>query len=160
MGARRMSLPLWLGYGGAFLVAWFFSAGIFSHFPLMGSVPNLVPVCIAFVAVLEGGFAGGVAGLILGLFSWLTLGESTMIFLGAAIGLLAGMYRPRRHDWLCCMFFGFLALAAVNGVRMLAGGGSFAVMLRIAGWETVYSILLAPLFYPLFRLTHHHLGNG
>lgn len=158
MGARRMSLPLWTGYGAAFLVAWFFSAGIFVHFPLMGSVPNLAPVCIAFVAVLEGSFSGSVFGLILGLFCWLMTGDGSMILLGSVIGMVAGLGRPHR-GWVSCMLSALFALTAVNGVRLLAGGGSGAVMLRIAGGEMAYSALLALLFCPMFRLIHRRWGG-
>lgn len=158
MGARRMSLPLWTGYGAAFLVAWFFSAGIFVRFPLMGSVPNLVPVCIVFVAVLEGSFAGSVFGLILGLFFWLTTGDGSMILLGSVIGMLAGL-GPPHQGWVGCMLSALLALTAVNGVRLLAGGGSGAVMLRIAGAEMACSMLLGLLFCPIFRQTHRRWGG-
>lgn len=169
MGERRVSVPLWMGYTAAFLTAWFFSAGCCVHFPLMGSLPDLVPVCIAFAAVLEGSFAGSVFGLCLGLFSCLAQGGSGagMIFFGAVIGMLAGLWqqhRLRRH-WYACLSSAFLALVGVNALRILlrlvfTGGGSLAVMCRIAAFEVVYSMLLALPVYPLFRFIHRRLGTS
>ena len=58
MTDRRGSVFLWIAYAVAFLICYFFAAGIFGRFPLMGSVPDFIPVAIAMVAVLEGSFAG------------------------------------------------------------------------------------------------------
>ena len=159
MGARRMSLTAWLGYAGAFFVAWFLSAGIFANFPMMGSLPNLLPVCIAFVAVLEGSLIGSLFGLFAGVFSWLAQGDEVMIFLGAVIGMVAGLARSRR-PWLGCMVSALLALILVNGLHLLAGGGSPTVMVGIAGWEVAYSMLLALPVYPMFRFVRRRPGVG
>lgn len=169
MGERRLSIPLWTGYAAAFLIAYFFSAGVFVRFPLMGSVPNIVPVCIAFTAVLEGSFAGSVYGLCLGLFSCLAQGGSgaSMIFLGAVAGMLAGLWKERRlrRTLGACLGSAFLVLAGINAVQVLlrvlfVGGGSVAGMVRIAAFEVLYSMLLALPAYPLFLFVHRRLGTS
>ena len=169
MRDRRLSIPLWAGYTVAFFIAYFFAAGVFANFPLMGSVPNLVPVCIAFAAVLEGSFAGSVYGLCLGLFSCLAQGGqgTSLIFLGAVIGMLAGLWKERklRRQMPACLGSALLALAGVNGVQILlrlvfVGGGSLATLCRIAGLEVLYSMILALFTYPMFLFVHRRLGTS
>ena len=169
MRDHRWNILLWTAYAAAFLIAYFFAAGIFARFPLFGSVPNLVPVAIAFVAVLEGSFGGSVYGLCLGLFACLAQGGrgASLIFLGAVTGMLAGFWQERRLRRTLgpCLTSAFLALVGVNAVqillRLLFGqGGSLPTLLRIAGLETAYSMLLALPLYPLFRFVHRRFGNS
>ena len=54
MTERRGGVILWIGYAIAFLICDFFYTLIFGRFPLLGSVPNFLPVGIALAAVMEG----------------------------------------------------------------------------------------------------------
>ncbi len=135
----------------------------------MGCVPSCVPVVIAFVAVLEGSFAGSIFGLCLGLFSCLAQGGegAGMIFLGAVIGMLAGLWQERklRNPFFACLFSALAALLGVELVQILlqllfASNGSLAAMGRIAAFETRYSILLAVPAYLPFRFVYRRLGSG
>lgn len=167
MTERRGGPLLWTGYAVAFLIGQFFYAGIFARFPLMGSVPVLLPAAVAIVAVLEGSTAGSVFGLCAGLFVCLAPGQAGagMILLGALLGMLCGFAaqrRLRRPFWPCMLevlVSLFLTELVRTGWELYSGAGSFGVLCRIAGWELVYSLLLAVPLYPLFRFVHQKLGT-
>ena len=46
MTERRGGVILWIGYAIAFLICDFFYTLIFGRFPLLGSVPNFLPVAL------------------------------------------------------------------------------------------------------------------
>lgn len=168
MTDRRGSVFLWIAYAVAFLICYFFAAGIFGRFPLMGSVPDFIPVAIAMVAVLEGSFAGSVFGLCLGLFGCLAQGNSGpgLIFCGAVLGMLSGLLqdeRRNRSNLLPCLLASLGSLTLVELVRVLArlftGAGSIGTLVHIALFELIYSMLLALPAYILFRFVHRRFGS-
>lgn len=167
MTDRRGSVFLWIAYAIVFLICYFFAAGIFGRFPLLGSVPDLIPVAIAIVAVLEGSFAGSIYGLCLGLFGFLARGDSSpsLIFLGAVLGMLAGLLQRdrQRHTLGSCLLASAGSLVLVELVRVLlglaAGAGSVGALVHIALFEALYSLILALPAYPLFRFVHRRLGS-
>ena len=167
MTDRRGSVFLWIAYTIVFFICYFFAAGIFGRFALMGSVPNIIPVAIAIVAVLEGSFAGSIFGLCLGLFGFLAQGDTgpAFIFVGAVLGMLAGLLqreRPR-HTLGPCLLASAGSLLLVELVRVLtglaAGTGSLETMVSIALFEALYSLALALPAYPLFRFVHRRMGS-
>ena len=125
MTDRRGSVFLWIAYTLVFFICYFFAAGIFGRFALMGSVPNIIPVAIAMVAVLEGSFAGSIFGLCLGLFGFLAQGDTgpAFIFVGAVLGMLAGLLQRdrRRNTFGPCMLASAGSLFLVELVRVLTG---------------------------------------
>ena len=166
---QRSNVFLWLGYTVALLLLLFVSGGIFARFPLLGSVPDCLPVAIAFVAVLEGRFFGSVYGMGAGLLVTLTHAGhgSGMILLGALIGMFAGGWYERklRRFFGPCMMSAALALLAAALIRGVAAlcfstGATPLAVLRIGGLEAIYSLLLAVPAYPMFLFVHKHLSNG
>ena len=167
MTERRGGTLLWIGYAAVFLICDFFYSLIFGHFPLLGSVPNLLPVAIAMVAVMEGSVAGSVFGLCAGLFACLVPGGAGagMIFLGAVLGMLTGFTAERKPKKLLapCLLGAFVSLLLTELVRagwmLYTGAGSAGIICRLAGLELVYSLALALSAYPLFRFVHKKLGT-
>ncbi len=166
---QRGNVFLWLGYTVALLLVLFVTGGLAARFPLMGSVPDCLPVAIAFVAVLEGRFFGSVYGIGAGFLVTMTHAGhgSGMILLGAVIGMLAGGWyerRLRRYFGPCMMSaaLALLAAALFRGITALwfVPGATLAAVARIGGLELLYSLLLALPFYPLFLFVHKHMSNG
>ncbi len=166
---QRSNVFLWLGYAAALLLVLLITREGFGRFPLWGSVPDCVPAVIAFVAVLEGRFFGSVYGIGVGL--WVTLlhgGHGAgLILLGALIGMVAGGWYERKPRRLFgpCMMSGALALVTAAVVRSLAAlcfapGATLSAVVRIAGGEALYSLLLALPACPLFLFVHRHMRNG
>lgn len=167
MTDRRGNVFLWIAYAIAFFICYFFAAGIFGRFALMGSVPNLIPVAIAMVAVLEGSFAGSIFGLCLGLFGFLAQGDTGpgFIFVGAVLGMLAGLLqRDRRRNTFGPCFLasaGCLLLTELIRVAsgLIAGTGSLGTLARIGAFEALYSLVLALPAYFLFRFVYRRFGS-
>lgn len=168
MTDRRGSVFKWVAYAAAFLAVYFFSAGIFSRFPLGGSVPAIIPVAIAYAAALEGSFSGAVYGLCLGLFGCLaqTGTGAGMILCGTLIGAFAGgmKERKRRHLLPGCLLcvLGGLVLTELYQVLIacLFGTGRPGTLARIAFFELLYSMILAVPAWFLFRFVHRRFGSG
>ncbi len=163
MRNRQGTVSLWAAYSVAFLIVYFFSAGVFAQLPLWGCVPICMPAAAAMVAVLEGSFRGAVFGMCLGLFSCLAHGGSGagLIFAGAMIGMLAGLWQERklkRHT-AACLVSAWLAIIGVElfqilGQLLSGSGASAATLLHIAGAESAYSILLTLPACPLFAFVN------
>ena len=161
MTDRRSSASRWLAYTAAFFVVYFFSAGVFSRFPLNGTVPTMIPVVIAFVAVREGSVPGAAFGMCLGVFGFFAEGGigGGMVLVGAVIGMLCGLVKERRpsHPLLVSLLCALGALALTEGLRILwirlFGSADLDTLLHLAGYETLYSMILALPAYPIFRFT-------
>lgn len=156
---ERRGLLKWVAYTVAFFLVYFFSAGVFPRFPVYGAVPNMIPVMVAFFAIWEGSLPGSVYGLCLGLFQCLAQNGdgASLILLGAVVGMLFGLVdgKKLRHRLVVSMLCALGALLLVETVQVLGiwlfGSASLSTLLRIAGAELVYSLVLALPVYPLFR---------
>lgn len=164
---ERRNLMKWVAYTVAFFIVYFFSAGVFPRFPLYGAVPNMIPVAVVYFAIWEGGLPASVYGLCLGLFQCLAQNGdgASLIFLGAAIGMLFGLVNGKRlrHRLpvsLLCALGGLLLVEAVQVLGLwLFGSASLSTLVRIAGAELVYSLVLALPAYPLFRFVARHFDE-
>ena len=158
--SRRDTVVKWLAYTIAFLVGWFFVAGIFARLPIAGCVPTLIPAAIAFAAVLEGSVGGAVFGCLSG-----AAGVS-LILCGTLIGMLTGLLRerPRRSETPACLLSAAAAIAGVELVQLLlhrlTGKGSWGAVSRIALGEFLYSMAVAVPACFLFRFVYRRFGGG
>jgi rod shape-determining protein MreD len=149
----------WLAYGLALLPVWFAESFLLSEIPLFGVKPMLLPLAAMAVATLEGPAAGAGFGLAVGLlFDAVIPGTpGVMVFLMALLGLGAGLLAryALRQDLIGCFINSFLALAILDGlrilVRLLSGKAALAAMLPLAGKEILWSLCFVPLIYLLFR---------
>ncbi len=168
---QRRDRPLWTAYAVAFLITYFFYAGVFAQMPLWGvCVPYCIPIAVAYVAVFEGSYPGAVFGLCVGAFACIAQSGAGagMIFGATLIGTVAGMAHERRHQNTPPLRYALLAaLTASVSVeflrvfaRLLFGTGAGALtLLRIGTGELIYSLLLALPTYPLFRLVSTKFAN-
>ena len=147
---RRKNVIMWISYALMALVLLVFQMGFMSHYPLFGAVPNIIPVCVASVAVFEGHIAGGIFGMVCGFF--LDASGSADVWLytaalsagGYAIGMIAS-YTSRGVLFSCFMWS--LALSAAIGLCQFFWygiiGGSAAEAGKIALVQTLYSSAFA-----------------
>lgn len=159
---QRMRIPLWCAYGAATLLTLFLGM-IFAG---LGLPNDVLPALAAMVAVLEGGFTGGVFGLGLGLLGWLGGVGLEDILCCAVIAVACTRWEERRLRRFAgpCLGSALAGLVFTGLVRVVlrlafGSGGSFVTLLSIAGKEAACSFVAVLLVCPLFLFIHRALSH-
>lgn len=155
---RQDFLIKWGVYALALLPVWFCEVFLLNRFPLFGVAPMLLPLAAIAVAVLEGTVAGAGFGLGVGILcdavyfnpdGAMTVG---LCLLGVGAGALAQYVV--RQNLVGCLLCSLLALACIDGVRILAnlltGAAALPVLLSLAGREIAWSMVFVLPVYALF----------
>jgi rod shape-determining protein MreD len=120
------------------LVTVILQVSFFSLIPMLGAVPDLVPVVVVSLGLLGGGVVGAVcgfaAGLLLDSVLLQTLGASSLVLL--TVGYLAGRYREGFE-----ITNSLVPPLLAGGFTLLAGAGYAAVQLML-GVDTPVSLLI------------------
>ncbi len=148
----------WGVYGLALLPVWFCQAFVLNRLPFLPLVPMVLPLAAVAVAVLEGAVAGGGFGLAVGILCDVVyFGTNGAMTVGICVaGIAAGALAQYllRQNLVGCLLCSLLALAGIDGVRILArllrGETALRAMLTLAGQEIVLSLLFAFPVYALF----------
>lgn len=165
---RRDVLIKWLVYALALLPVLILTLYIFPRFPILGTVPTLLPVAAIVVAVLEGPMGGAGFGLYVGILSDAlipgTPGAMTLALcvLGAGFGA-AARYGVRQNLFgclICCT--GGLALIDLLRVLFLWLGGTaeFLPLLLTAVAEILLSLVFLPLVYGIFLWVYRRVPKA
>lgn len=149
----------WGSYAGLFFLLFFLERCVFNRLPLWGTVPLLTPLAVAAVGFWEGSFSGALFGLGAGLLCALTGGVqgAGLIWQYTAIGIACGttVNKTLGRSLLGYLLCALGSLTFLEGlevlVRLLFLNQAAGPVCRIAGGEGLYSLLFAPLVYPLFR---------
>ena len=148
----------WGVYGLALLPVWFCQAFVLNRLPFLPLTPMLLPLAAVCVAVLEGAVAGAGFGLAVGvLCDAVYFGTNGAMTVGVCVvGMAAGALAQYllRQNLLGCLLCSLLALAAMDGVRILTrlfwGDWELGAMLSLAGWEILLSLIFVFPVYALF----------
>ena len=148
----------WGMYGLALLPVWFCECFLLNRIPFLPLTPMLLPVAAVSVAVLEGTVAGAGFGLAVGILcDAVYFGTNGAMTVGiCVVGIVAGVLAQYllRQNLLGCLLCSLLALAAIDGVRILArllrGNGELGAMLSLAGREILISMIFVFPVYALF----------
>ena len=148
----------WGVYGLALLPVWFCECFLFNRLPFLPLTPMLLPLAAVAVAVLEGAVAGAGFGLAVGILcDAVYFGTNGAMTVGiCVVGIVAGVLAQYllRQNLLGCLLCSLLALAAIDGVRILArlllGKGELGAMLALAGREILISMIFVFPVYALF----------
>ena len=148
----------WGVYGLALLPVWFCECFLLNRIPILGVTPMLLPLAAVAVAVLEGTVAGAGFGLAVGILcDAVYFGTNGAMTIGICVaGMLAGALAQNllRQNLLGCLLCSLLALAAIDGVRILVrlllGKGEIGAMLALAGREILISMIFVFPVYALF----------
>jgi rod shape-determining protein MreD len=136
-------------------------ASFFSELPLLGAVPNLVPVLVICLGLLGGAVVGAVcgfgAGLLLDSILLQTLGVSSLALL--AVGYLAGRYREAfevSNPLVPPLLVGGLTLVSLTlfaAIQLMLGVESpvSLLVLREIVVQALLGALLAIPVYPVLR---------
>lgn len=158
----------WLVYGLALLPVWVAEAFVFSHYPIFGIKPMLLPLAAVAVATLEGPSGGAGFGLAVGVlfdaYQGTLPGVFTLVLTGMGLcsGLLCRYFL--RQNLVGCFLCSLMTLAAIDVLRILARllgrVASPSLLLTLAGKEILLSLCFVPLVFPLFRWVFHRVPKA
>lgn len=156
---RRDFMIKWLMYALGLLPIFLLDLYVLPWFPILGTIPALLPVAAITVAVLEGPVAGGGFGLFVGILSdafipglpgAMTLGL-TLLSIAAGAAARYGVRQDLAGSLLCSLG----ALICINLVRiargLFSGQAALPALLAVAGQEVFWSLVFTPFIYIIFR---------
>lgn len=154
---RADFLIKWGVYSLALLVVCLLELYVLSAFPIGGIIPMLLPQAAIALAVLEGPVGGAGFGLGVGLLfdavhgglGGMTLG---LAVLGMTVGVVARYVL--QQNLISCLICAAGSLFFIAGTRVLLfaarGIGTLPTLLRVAGLELFWSLLLTIPVYFIF----------
>ena len=165
---RRDFIRKWTVYALGLLPIWLLDAYILPRMPLWGTVPMLLPLAVAAVAVLEGAYSGTGFGLAVGLLWELAYpgGFGGQVFFLALAGMAMGAVSQYAlsQSFLGCLLcsagvLGLLDLLRV-AQRLFINAASLSDLLQVAAPEFLWSLAWTPLVWLLFRAIYHKVGGN
>ena len=165
---RRDFIRKWTVYALGLLPIWLLDAYILPRMPLWGTVPMLLPLAVAAVAVLEGAYSGTGFGLAVGLLWELAYpgGFGGQVFFLALAGMAMGAVSQYAlsQSFLGCLLcsagvLGLLDLLRV-AQRLFINAASLSDLLQVAAPEFLWSLAWTPPVWLLFRAIYHTVGGN
>ena len=164
---RRDFIRKWTVYALGLLPIWLLDAYILPRMPLWGTVPMLLPLAVAAVAVLEGAYSGTGFGLAVGLLWELAYpgGFGGLVFFLALAGMVMGAVSQYAlsQSFPGCLICaaGVLGLLGLLRVArgLLTNAAGLSDLLQVAVPEFLWSIVWTPLVWLLFRAIYHRVGG-
>ena len=164
---RRDLFHKWFAYALGLLPVWVLDAYILPRYPLWGTVPMLLPLAVAAVAVLEGAYSGTGFGLAVGLLWELAYpgGFGGQVFFLALAGMAMGAVSQYAlsQSFAGCLIcsagvLGLLDLLRV-GLRLFINAAGLTALLQVAVPEFLWSLAWTPLVWLLFRFIYNRVGG-
>ena len=138
------------------LILYILQSMVFTHLPLLGVKPMILPVAVAGASLFKGPVSGGVFGIFAGMLCDLSYNQPTIQFtimltlLGIAIGLLADTALVRGFpSFLLCSAIMLLACSLLQALPLTFFRGlKLAPLLDTGLRQTLYSLVFTiPLYY-------------
>ena len=164
---RRDLIHKWLVYALGLLPVWLLDAYILPRVPLWGTVPMLLPLAAAAVAVLEGAYAGTGFGMAVGLLWELAYpgGFGGLVFYLALAGMAMGAVSQYAlsQSFLGCLICSAGVLGLLDCLRvarmLFINAASLSSLLQVAVPEFLWSLVWTPLVWLLFRAIYDRVGG-
>lgn len=142
-------------------VIYFLQENFFNWFTIAGVMPNIFVIYILFIGLFSGRNKGTAYGLIIGLMLDILVGNKMGIYtitLGA-VGLTAGIFAKNfsKDSKITIMImvagltFAFEIIVYILKYFMLDTNLEIWIFTKILIIEVIYNIILAIVFYPLFK---------
>lgn len=164
---RQDFIKKWAAYALALIFTAALQELVFSHLRPFGVAPVLLPAALAALAALEGPAPGAGFGIAVGIFSmFLDAAGAEAVLLSCLGGLIAGLVaryvlsRSFMGCFLCCLTMLALRMAWVVLPRWLNHVAPLPVLLQVAVPELLWSLLLCPAVYGMFRFIYPRWGAG
>ena len=164
---RRDFIHKWFVYTLGLLPVWVLDAYILPRYPLQGTIPMLLPLAAAAVAVLEGAYSGTGFGLAVGLLWELAYpgGFGGLVFFLALAGMVMGAVSQYAlsQSFAGCLIcsaglLGVLELLRIARMLLVSDAG-VPVLLQVAVPEFLWSLAWTPLVWLLFRAIYRKVGG-
>ena len=164
---RRDLIHKWLVYALGLLPVWLLDAYILPRVPLWGTVPMLLPLAAAAVAVLEGAYAGTGFGMAVGLLWELAYpgGFGGLVFYLALAGMAMGAVSQYAlsQSFLGCLICSAGVLGLLDCLRvarmLFINAASLSSLLQVAVPEFLWSLVWTPPVWLLFRAIYDRVGG-
>ena len=164
---RRDFIHKWFVYALGLLPVWLLDAYILPRYPLSGTVPMLLPLTAAAVAVLEGAYSGTGFGLAVGLLWELAYpgGFGGLVFYLALAGMVMGAVSQYAlsQSFLGCLICSTGVLGGLDCLRvarlLFINAASLSDLLPVAVPEFLWSLVWTPLVWLLFRAIYDRVGG-
>ena len=143
-------------YALCLLVTLTLQNALFSQIAPMGVKAMFVPTLVVAIGLFEGGFWGGVFGMVAGLFCDMASTDTTVLYTvffaaeGFLAGMLADIYINRR--FYSCLILSLAALVFTALLRIVPlwiyRGADIALLLRTGALQTLWSLpFAAPAYF-------------
>lgn len=157
----------WLLYGLLLLFVALLQRQVFGRIRLLGVMPVLMPAAVIALASLEGAVGGGAFGIAAGVLATSLDGSRAWAVLllclcGVASGVIIRHVVSRSFPGylLCCLGAMALREAGLVLTKWWQGVAGPLVLLRVAAPELLYTMLVSPLIYVMFRFLYYRWGAG
>ena len=164
---RRDLIQKWLTYALALVPVWLLDCYILPRYPLWGTVPMLLPLAAAAVAVLEGAYSGTGFGLGVGLLWELAYpgGFGGLVFFLALAGMAMGgvSQYALSQTFVGCLICAAGTVGLLELLRiargLLTNAAPLSALLEAAAPEFLWSLAWTPLVWLLFRAVYRKVGG-
>ena len=165
---RRDFIHKWFVYALGLLPVWALDASyILPRYPLWGTVPMLLPLAVAAVAVLEGAYSGTGFGLAVGLLWELAYpgGFGGQVFFLALAGMAMGAVSQYAlsQSFPGCLICSAGVLGLLDCLRvarmLFINAAGLSDLLQVAVPEFLWSLAWTPLVWLLFRAIYNRVGG-
>lgn len=165
---RRDFIRKWTVYALGLLPIWLLDAYILPRMPLWGTVPMLLPLAVAAVAVLEGAYSGTGFGLGVGLLWELAYpgGFGGLVFFLALAGMAMGAVSQYAlsQSFIGCLICAAGTVGLLELLRvargLLTNAAPLSALLEAAAPEFLWSVAWTPLVWLLFRAVYRKVGGN
>lgn len=165
---RRDFIRKWTVYALGLLPIWLLDAYILPRMPLWGTVPMLLPLAVAAVAVLEGAYSGTGFGLGVGLLWELAYpgGFGGLVLFLALAGMAMGAVSQYAlsQSFIGCLICAAGTVGLLELLRiargLLTNAAPLSALLEAAAPEFLWSMAWTPLVWLLFRAVYRKVGGN
>lgn len=164
---REDLIRKWFAYATALCLTAGLQALVFSRLRPLGVTPVLLPLAMTALAALEGPVSGAGFGIAVGALSVCLDGSSPwsviLFCLGGLVTGLVSKYALRSSFLgfaVCSLGASAVFTAAHILPRWLGGKAALPVLLRVGGPELLWTMLLSPIVYFLFRFVFRRWGSA
>jgi rod shape-determining protein MreD len=145
--------------GITIFLTYILQSSLFSNFKIYGVSPNIIPIIICSIGLIDGKVTGSFIGGILGIITDILLGKVFGFYtlIGLYLGYVSGAFSKSfyKENWIVGVAFIFISTIvyefAVFSFGLLFRNNylSLDYFIKVLGFEAVYNSIIAIIIYPI-----------